>query len=56
MLNVKDFDPSLIKIDKYSYKNIGINNIGCITIKRFDDCGNITSVNPPLRKIMEINT
>ena len=24
MLNVKDFDPSLIKIDKNSYKNIGI--------------------------------
>ena len=24
MINVKDFDPNLIKIEKKSYKNIGI--------------------------------
>ena len=24
MINFKDFDPNLIKIDKKSYKNIGI--------------------------------
>ena len=28
MINIKNFDPSLIKIDKNSYKNIGIYHIG----------------------------
>ena len=27
MINIKDFDSSLIKIDQKSYKNIGIYNI-----------------------------
>ena len=34
MINFKDFDSSLLKIDKNSYKNIGIYNIGYITIKK----------------------
>ena len=34
MINIKDFDSSLIKIDKKYYKNIGIYNIGYITIKK----------------------
>ena len=34
------------KIDKKSYKNIGIYNIGYIAIKKIDDCENIYSVNP----------
>ena len=33
MINIKDFDPSLIKIDTKSYKNIGIFHIGYITKK-----------------------
>ena len=36
MINIKDFDSSLLKIDKKSYKNIGIYNIGYITIKKID--------------------
>ena len=36
----------MLKIDKKSYKNIGIYNIGYITIKKIDDCKNIHSVNP----------
>ena len=43
---IKDFDARLLKIDKKSYKNIGIYNIGYITIKKIDDCENIYSVNP----------
>ena len=35
----------MLKIDKKSYKNIGIYNIGYITIKKIDDCENIYSVN-----------
>ena len=37
MVNIKDFDSSLLKIDKKSYKNIGIDNLGYITSKRIDD-------------------
>ena len=46
MINIKDCEPNLLKIDRKSYKNIGIYNVGYITIKEFDDCENIYSVNP----------
>ena len=46
MINIKDFDSSLIKIGKKSYKNIGIYNIGYITIQKINDYENIDSVNP----------
>ena len=36
----------MLKIDKKSYKDIAIYNIGYITIKKIDDCENIYSVNP----------
>ena len=45
IINLKTFDSKLLKIDKKSYKNIGIYNIGCITIKKIDGCENIYSVN-----------
>ena len=35
-----------MKIDKKSYKDIGIYNIGYITKKKIDDCENIYSLNP----------
>ena len=34
MINIKDFDSGLLKIDKKSYKNIGIYNIGYNPIKK----------------------
>ena len=46
IINPKNFDPILLKIDKKSYKEIDIQNIGYITIKKIDDCENIYSVNP----------
>ena len=46
MINIKKFDSILLKIDKKSYKNIGIYNIGYITSKKVDDYENIYSVNP----------
>ena len=46
MINLKNFEPKLLKIDGKSYKNIGIYNIGYITIKRIDDYENIYSANP----------
>ena len=36
----------MLKIDKKSYKEINIYNIGYITIKKIDDNENIYSVNP----------
>ena len=33
MINMKDFDPNLLKIEKNSYKGISIYNIGYIKIK-----------------------
>ena len=44
MINIKDFDSSLLKIDKKIYKNIGIYNIGYIKIKK-NDYENIYRVN-----------
>ena len=35
MINIKDFDPNLLKIDKKSYKNINIHCIGYIAVKYF---------------------
>ena len=46
MINLKNIDPNLLKIDKKSYKNIGIYDTGYITIKKIDDYENIYSVNP----------
>ena len=41
MADIKKFDSNLLKIDKKSYKNIGIYNIGYITIKKIDNYENI---------------
>ena len=46
MINIKDFDSSLLKIDKKSNKNVGIYNIGYITIKKINDYENIYDLNP----------
>ena len=46
IIDLKKFDARLLKVDKKSYKNIGIYNIGYITIKKIDDYENIYSVNP----------
>ena len=46
MINIKNFDPVLLKIDRKSLKNIRIYNIGYMAIKKIDDCETIYSVNP----------
>ena len=46
IIDLKDFKSHLLKLDKKSYKDIGIYNIGYITIKKIDDYENIYSVNP----------
>ena len=46
IIDLENFDSSLLKLDKKSYKDIGIYNIGYITIKKIGNCKNIYSVNP----------
>ena len=41
MINLKNFESNLLKIDRKSYKNIGIYNIGYITNKKIGGCKNI---------------
>ena len=43
MININNFEPNLLKIDRKSYKNI---DIGYVTILKIDDCENIYSTNP----------
>ena len=46
MINFKNFESNLLKIDKKHYKSIDICYIGYITIKKIGDCENTHSVNP----------
>ena len=54
MINIKDFDSNLLKIDKKSQKNIDIYYIGYVTMK---DCDyvKINSVNPLYLIIDEVD-
>ena len=45
----------MLKIDKKSYKDIGIYNIGYIAIKNIDNCESIYSVNPLYLRINREN-
>ena len=51
----KNFDARLLRIDKTSYKNIGIYNIGYITIKKIDVCESIHNVNPMYLRVDHVN-
>ena len=55
MINLKNFEPNLLKIDRKSYKNIGIYNIGYITTKKINDYQNIYSVNPLYLRVNHAN-
>ena len=46
IINIDNFDARLLKIDKKSYKDINIYNIGYVTKKKIGNCMNINSVNP----------
>ena len=41
VINIKKFDSDFLKIDEKSYKDIGIYNIGYITVKKIDDYENV---------------
>ena len=46
MINLKDVESGLLKIDKKHQKGINIYYNGYITIEKIDDCESIYSVNP----------
>ena len=46
MINLNDFDSSLLKIDKIFHEDIDIYYIGYIKIKKINDYENIHRVNP----------
>ena len=46
IIDLKDFEANLLKIDKKHYKGINIYYIGYITIKKNWWCETISSVNP----------
>ena len=46
IIDLENFDARLLKIDKKSYKDINIYNIGYVTKKKIGNCMNINSVNP----------
>ena len=54
MINIANFDPNLLKIDKKSYKNIDIYYIGYITMKD-SDYVKIKNVNPLYLIISEVD-
>ena len=45
-INLKDFDASLLKVDKKYYKEIDVYYIGYEIFKEIANCSNINSVNP----------
>ena len=53
-INLKDFDASLLKVDKKDYNEIDIYYIGYVTVKKIANCNNINSVNPLYLMINEM--
>ena len=55
MINLKDFESGLLKIDKKHCKEINIYYIGHITVKKTDDYESIYSVNPLYLQVNHAN-
>ena len=55
IIHLENFDARLLKLDKKSYKDIGIYNVGYVMKKKTGDCMNINSVNPLYLDITHAN-
>ena len=55
IIDLENFKSNLLKIDKKSYKDVDVYNIGYITIKKLDACENINSVNTLYLRITHAN-
>ena len=45
-IDIKTFDSNMLKLDKKSYKDLDIYNIGYVTIKKIGHGYDVNSVNP----------
>ena len=55
IIDLENFDAGWLKIDKKSYKDINIYNIGYVAKKKISNCMNINSVNPLYLGIAHVN-
>ena len=55
IIDIKTFDSNNLKLDKKSYKNLDIYNIGYVTIKKIGYGYDINSVNPLYLRIDNAN-
>ena len=46
IIDIETFDSKNLKLDKKTYKDLDIFNIGYVTIKKIADCYDVNSVNP----------
>ena len=46
IINIETFDSNMLKLDKKTYKNLDIYNIGYVTVKKIGSGYDINSVNP----------
>ena len=46
IIDLKTFDSNNLKLEKKTYKDLDIFNIGYVTIKKIGDCYDVNSVNP----------
>ena len=53
-INLRNFDSTLLKVDKKDYNDIDIYYIGYVTVKKIANCNNINSVNPLYLMINEM--
>ena len=54
VINLKDFDGSLLKVDKKDSNEIDVYHIKYVTVKEIANCKNINSVNPLYLMINEM--
>ena len=55
IIDTETFDSNMLKLDKTSYKNLDIYNIGYVTIKKIGYGYDINSVNPLYLRINNVN-
>ena len=55
IIDIETFDSNMLKLDKKSYKNLDIYNIGSVTIKKIGYGYDINSVNPLYLRINNVN-
>ena len=55
IIDIETFDSNMLKLDKKSYKNLDIYNIGYVTIKKIGYGYDINSVNPLYLRINNVN-